>query len=229
MYKKIIISSVLCIFSAGFVFCEWNRFNDISEKNIRLELFRKRAEDIKLDMINIYKSLNKLGEISKSIDDNYLKTKIKSSNISKIKVGKNSDYELVLSAKDEKNIVTDLQNLYLKSEGLLQFLDIKLKKQNSLIKAKVVCKFVPIDIAKFSEDIKICPQKIPLITTSLFKVPKLHTLLATMNNQQAFIDDEWRKIGDPIDENSKIMKINQYTIEVEKNGKVVLVHLGEKW
>lgn len=229
MYKKIIISTVLYILGLVFIAYEWKKREDILEKNADLALLQKRTEEIKKNLPQIYKSFDKLNHTQLNIDDNYLKTKIKFSVVSQVKTRNNQDCEFVLTAKNEKDITSDLQNLYVQSEGLLQFHDVKLKKENDLIKAKIVCRFIPIDVTNISKDIEIFSLKIPSKSTTLFKTPKQHKLFATSDSLQAFIDDRWYSIGDLVGENSYITQVNQFTIKIRKGKKNITIHLGESW
>lgn len=229
MYKKVAISTILFIFAVCFFFYKWMQYDNLFEELTNSAILQKRAENIKKNAPQLYKSIDKLNRISSNIDENYLKGIMKLSELSKEKIINNQDYEFVLTAKNEKDIITDLQSLYFQTEGLLQFGDIKLKRESNLIKAKIICRFTLIDTSKILEYVKISPLKIPSVTTELFKIPRTHVLLATMNNQQAFIDNKWHSTGELIDENLYITKIGQYTVETQKGEKISTIHIGEKW
>lgn len=232
MYKKIIIVFALFILAVGFAIHEWDIFGEISEKNDRQEQFQNRATGISLDGVCVYKSSEKLFADKYKTTCNSLKSQIKSiakpCKTSDVKVHDINRFELILISENEKTVTRCLQDLYLQLNGLVKFQDVKLVKENDGIKAKIICEISYFNSENLSKNIKINPQKI-VSAVSLFKTKKTHQLLAIINDSQAFIDDDWRKVGDEIDEDTTIIDIQQCVIQLKSEGQVKTVHVGEKW
>lgn len=233
MYKKIIIVLIFCVLSIVFALYEWGVFCKISEEATKQRQFQNRAAKINLEDVCAYKNSEKLFVKASEITLNLLESQIKSitklCKTSDIKIDDINQFELIISSDNEKNITDCLKILYLQLNGLVKFQSIKMKKGENEIKAKINCKIIYFDSGILSSNIKIYPQKISHSDVRLFRKKNMHQLLATINNSQAFIDDEWKKIGEYIDEDDIIIGVNQYTILVKNDNQVKTIHIGEKW
>lgn len=201
-------------------------FSKLSNKisNIKFNFTKTREEVIKKNH-NIKKIL---AQISKKSHIEKVKFKSKEN---EQKLFKEYDVEMQFFATKEQDIYRFLQNLYNKLNIIFDNIKIEKKDKRNFI-TYLKCRLF--EYKYLDKSINIEPEKRKKFYASRLQLfpkdddEKKHFLRGIIDKTKVYVDDEWKCIGDIIDE-YEIKDITERAIFIEKDGKIEKIKLGDSW
>lgn len=227
---------LLCLAKRNEICNLENEKKQITEKQIEFtKLFNKihntkfNFSKTKEEVIKKNQSIKKtLARISKKTHIKKVKFKSKENDQ---KLFKESDIEIYFSAEREQDIYRFLQNLYNKLNIIFDNIKI-VKKDNRNFITYLKCRLF--EYKYLDKSINIEPEKRKKFYASRLQLfpkdddEKKHFLRGIIDKTKVYVDDEWKCIGDIIDE-YEIKDIIERAIFIEKDGKIEKIKLGDSW
>ncbi|GHT90290.1 hypothetical protein FACS1894122_00270 [Alphaproteobacteria bacterium] len=137
-----------------------------------------------------------------------------------------------LSAKKERDIYSFLREIYAQSPGPVEVDSIGITKRgkNDFV-AKIQCRLYLFDKNSLQNFVKPMKNKsmFDIGSVSLFQSDdEEHKLHCVIENEKAFVDNNWINVGDTID-GSTVKKIGYESIDLESKGKLDHVKIGSSF
>ncbi|GHT97891.1 hypothetical protein FACS1894126_2760 [Alphaproteobacteria bacterium] len=161
-------------------------------------------------------SINKVMLKNKSINDKYFRA---------------DEMEIQLSAKKEHSIHNFLKEIYTQSPGPVEVDSIEITKRGKEdFFVKIQCRLCLFDKDTPQNSVKPMEKKMPdICSATLFRSDdEEHKLHCVIENEKAFVDNNWINIGDSID-GSTVKKIGYESIDLEFNGKLNHIKIGSSF
>jgi hypothetical protein len=143
--------------------------------------------------------------------------------------------EMKFSSASEQTIYDFIQHFQQETSGIVSVDTIKIHQQDkNKFATEILYSLYSVRDTKIVESVTVTPQNISsniresicLFPTA--KSPKRYSLLCAIDNFQAYINDQWIKPGDILD-NFMIKNIYYDSIDIQKDNRIINLKIGSSW